>query len=228
MPRLPRVGLGGAVCYTVPGGGNQGDGIGFKYGWTKSNATWLGRLAMFGFAGSLVGEQLTGKGVLGQIGLETGIPVQEAEPLVLAFIAANWALVLLPSKGEFISRTMAGTKGGSAGDEEEDIFLDKNPPAQFGTMSSNDIAFGLLEQWSYKVGKKIGMSKENELLIGRIAQGGFAASILGEIVTGKGPLGQLGLEIGVGVNGVNPFPLLLAFILVVLALANGTGKWKGE
>ena len=37
-----------------------------------------------------------------------------------------------------------------------------------------------------------GFTKDNELFVGRMAQLGFAASLIGELYTGDGPLGQLG------------------------------------
>ncbi len=57
-------------------------GIGF----TKKNELFVGRVAMIGFAASLLGEAITGKGILAQLNLETGIPIYEAEPLLLFFI----------------------------------------------------------------------------------------------------------------------------------------------
>ncbi|GJT63519.1 hypothetical protein Tco_1007052 [Tanacetum coccineum] len=46
---------------------------------------------------SLLGEAVTGKGILQQLNLETGIPIYEAEPLLLFFILftlprTNWRL----------------------------------------------------------------------------------------------------------------------------------------
>lgn len=35
---------------------------------------FVGRLAMFGFASALIGEIATGRGALGQLELETGLP----------------------------------------------------------------------------------------------------------------------------------------------------------
>jgi len=40
--------------------------------------------------------------------------------------------------------------------------------------------------------KGFGFTKENELFVGRVAQLGFAAALIGEAVTGVGPLAQLG------------------------------------
>merc|ERR1711869_159892 len=58
-------------------------------GFTKSNELFVGRMAMLGFAASLLGELLTGKGALAQFDLETGLPLFDTEPLVLALIAFN-------------------------------------------------------------------------------------------------------------------------------------------
>lgn len=42
------------------------------------------RVAQLGFAAGLIGEALTGKGILAQFDLETGLPLYETEPLLLA------------------------------------------------------------------------------------------------------------------------------------------------
>lgn len=41
-------------------------------------------MAQLGFAAGLIGEALTGKGILAQFDLETGLPLYETEPLLLA------------------------------------------------------------------------------------------------------------------------------------------------
>lgn len=53
---------------------------------------------------SLLGEALTGVGILGQLNIETGIPIAEAEPLLLAFIAFNLIGVVggLGDRGRFV------------------------------------------------------------------------------------------------------------------------------
>lgn len=43
--------------------------------------------------------------------------------------------------------------------------------------------------------KGLGFTKANELFAGRLAQLGFAASLIGEGLTGKGILGQLNVEV---------------------------------
>jgi hypothetical protein len=45
------------------------------FGFTKQNELFVGRVAMLGFAASLLGEALTGQGILAQFNLETGIPI---------------------------------------------------------------------------------------------------------------------------------------------------------
>ena len=58
--------------------------------------------AVLGIATAVIGELITGKGALAQLGLETGVPIQELEPLILAGIAFNLIAALLPAKGKFI------------------------------------------------------------------------------------------------------------------------------
>lgn len=48
---------------------------------------------------------------------------------------------------------------------------------------------------TYVTCQGFGFTKENELFVGRLAQLGFAASLIGEGVTGKGILGQLSVEV---------------------------------
>ena len=58
-------------------------------GFTKSNELFVGRMAMLGFASSLIGEILTGNGPLAQFDIETGLPLFDTEPLVLGLAAFN-------------------------------------------------------------------------------------------------------------------------------------------
>jgi len=44
------------------------------FGFTETNELFIGRLAMVAFAGVIVVEAFTGNGVLGQLGVETGLP----------------------------------------------------------------------------------------------------------------------------------------------------------
>lgn len=52
----------------------------------------------------MLGEAVTGKGILAQLNLETGIPIYEAEPLLLFFILFNLlgAIGALGDRGKFV------------------------------------------------------------------------------------------------------------------------------
>jgi hypothetical protein len=45
-----------------------------------------------------------------------------------------------------------------------------------------------------------GFTRKNELFVGRVAMIGFASGIIGEKLTGKGPLAQIGLGLGQPLN----------------------------
>lgn len=62
----------------------------------------MGRVAQLGFAAALIGEAVTGKGILGQVGLETGLPLNEAPPLLLAFIGFTLFAAIIPGTGKFV------------------------------------------------------------------------------------------------------------------------------
>ena len=73
-----------------------------ELGFTKANELFVGRAAMIGFASSLLGEALTGKGPLAQFDIETGINLLDTEYAVLALIGFNLFAALVPAKGEFV------------------------------------------------------------------------------------------------------------------------------
>ncbi|WP_411026155.1 hypothetical protein, partial [Salmonella sp. s58078] len=54
-------------------------------------------------------------------------------------------------------------------------------------------AKGKVEDGIFGTSGGIGFTKANELFVGRVAMIGFAASLLGEAITGKGILAQLNL-----------------------------------
>ncbi|XP_004290871.1 PREDICTED: photosystem II 22 kDa protein, chloroplastic [Fragaria vesca subsp. vesca] len=175
-------------------------GIGF----TKENELFVGRVAMIGFAASLLGEAITGKGILQQLNLETGIPIYEAEPLLLFFILFTLlgAIGALGDRGQFVDDT-PGIEGAVI------------PPGK-GLKS----ALGLKEG-----GPLFGFTKANELFVGRLAQLGFAFSLIGEIITGKGALAQLNIETGVPINEIEPLVLLNVVFFFLAAVNPGTGKF---
>ncbi|KAL6007671.1 hypothetical protein ACLOJK_033172 [Asimina triloba] len=176
-------------------------GIGF----TKQNELFVGRVAMLGFAASLLGEAITGKGILAQLNLETGIPIYEAEPLLLFFILFTLlgAIGALGDRGRFVDDPPAGL--------EKAVI----PPGK-GVRT----ALGLKEG-----GPLFGFTKSNELFVGRLAQLGIAFSLIGEIITGKGALAQLNIETGIPINEIEPLVLFNVVFFFFAALNPGTGKF---
>uniref|UniRef100_A0A0D9WBJ1 Uncharacterized protein n=1 Tax=Leersia perrieri TaxID=77586 RepID=A0A0D9WBJ1_9ORYZ len=175
-------------------------GIGF----TKENELFVGRVAMLGFAASLLGEAVTGKGILAQLNLETGIPIYEAEPLLLFFILFTLlgAIGALGDRGRFV-------------DDATGIERAVIPPGK-----GFRAAFGLSEG-----GPLFGFTKANELFVGRLAQLGIAFSLIGEIITGKGALAQLNIETGVPINELEPLLLFNILFFFFAAINPGTGKF---
>nr|DAA05917.1 TPA_inf: chloroplast photosystem II 22 kDa PsbS protein precursor psbS [Acetabularia acetabulum] len=177
-------------------------------GFTKSNELFVGRLAMIGFASAIIGELLTGKGALAQFGLETGIPITDTEPLVIGLVIFNLVAALLPAKGVFVPS-----------DEEEE----ERPKG-----SLQDPSISILQPLKFLGISGFGFTKANELFVGRVAQLGFAFALIGEAVTGKGPLAQFDIETGLPLSDTEP--LLLAFIAFTLfaAINEGTGTFEQE
>ncbi|KAK9270828.1 hypothetical protein L1049_026414 [Liquidambar formosana] len=176
-------------------------GIGF----TKQNELFVGRVAMIGFAASLLGEAITGKGILSQLNLETGIPIYEAEPLLLFFILFTLlgAIGALGDRGRFVDDPPTGL--------ERAVI----PPGK-----SFRTALGLKEG-----GPLFGFTKANELFVGRLAQLGIAFSLIGEIITGKGALAQLNIETGIPISDIEPLVLFNVVFFFFAALNPGTGKF---
>jgi photosystem II 22kDa protein len=69
----------------------------------QANELFVGRMAQLGFAAALIGEALTGKGPLAQVGFETGIPLNEAKPLLLASIVFTLLAAVNEGRGRFVS-----------------------------------------------------------------------------------------------------------------------------
>ena len=63
--------------------------IQYVFAVTFISLTILLLCAVLGVATAIIGELITGKGALAQLGLETGLPIQEIEPFILAGIAFN-------------------------------------------------------------------------------------------------------------------------------------------
>merc|ERR1712176_543231 len=164
-------------------------------GFTKSNELFVGRMAMLGFAASLIGEILTGKGALAQFDVETGLPLFDTEPLVLGLVAFNLFAAFAPGKGKFIP-DVEETTARPAGSLQDPTISILNPGKFFGVSG-------------------FGFTKENELFVGRMAQLGFAASLIGEAITGKGALAQFNIETGIPLSEAEP---VLLFSIVLLGL----------
>ncbi|EFJ22163.1 LHC-related protein [Selaginella moellendorffii] len=175
-------------------------GIGF----TKQNELFVGRVAMIGFAASLLGEAITGKGVLAQFDLETGIPLNETEPLLLFFILF----------------TLLGAIG-ALGDRGK--FVDETPGPIIEPGKGFKSAIGLKEK-----GPVFGFTKSNELFVGRLAQLGIAFSIIGELITGKGALAQLNIETGVPITEIEPLLLFNIIFFFIAAINPGTGRFIAD
>ncbi|KAG0556304.1 hypothetical protein M758_11G040900 [Ceratodon purpureus] len=180
-------------------------GIGF----TKANELFVGRVAMLGFAASILGEALSGKGTLAQFDIETGIPLTETEPLLIFFILF----------------TLLGAIG-ALGDRGR--FVDESPVAGLDSIAIKPGkgvkgAFGLNEK-----GPVFGFTKANELFVGRLAQLGIAFSIIGEIITGKGTLAQLNIETGVPITELEPLIIFNVIFFLFAAVNPGTGKFVND
>jgi len=180
-----------------------------QLGFTKSNELFVGRLAMMGFASSLIGELLTGKGALAQFGYEVGLDTIQVDWFIVALIGFNAIAALLPTSGTFVPEERESLKErpkGALQDPKITIF----EPKKF---------FGISE---------FGFTKANELFVGRVAQLGFAASLIGEVVTGKGPLAQFDFETGIPLQDTE-FGLLVFIAFFALAAVNeGSGKFVDE
>lgn len=176
-------------------------GIGF----TKANELFVGRVAMLGFAASLIGEAITGKGILEQFDLETGLPLNETEPLLIFFILFTLlgAIGALGDRGKFVD------------DEPQTI------PVKPGKGVKAQL--GLNEK-----GPTFGFTKANELFVGRVAQLGIVFSILGELITGQGALAQLNIETGVPIAELEPLVLFNVVFFLFAAVNPGKGRFVND
>lgn len=149
----------------------------------KRQEIWVDRVAMLAFLATLIGEGVTGKGPMGQLGIDAGLPLYLTPPLVLAF-----SLVV--------------------------TFTPKTPSAG---KNKKGIDFAGL-----------GFTESNENLHGRAALLGFAASFVGELLTGRGPVGQLSMETGIPEAYIVAAPLVIApwIYLVVTRLKGKIFPWE--
>jgi len=165
----------------------------------------VGRLAMLGFASSLLGEIATGKGALGQLQLELGLPSYAVDLLVLGILGYSLAGAFNPAT--YSEENQRDVKKRNPGPSNKANIYPDSPGEYFGTTG-------------------FGFSKKNEVFVGRTAQLGFLASIIGEKVTGVGPLQQFGFETGIPVGQASIG--LLIFIAFFLVAAVFTGNYGDE
>ncbi|EFJ43155.1 hypothetical protein VOLCADRAFT_83375 [Volvox carteri f. nagariensis] len=180
-----------------------------KLGFTKTNELFVGRLAMLGFASSLIGEILTGKGPLAQFGYETGLNGIEVDGLIIGLVAFNLIAAVLPTSQTFVPEEQQSIQDRPAGPLQDPRISLLDPKRFFGV-------------------KGFGFTKENELFVGRMAQLGFAFSIIGEVTTGKGALAQFDIETGLSLRDTE-FGLVVFILFLLFAAVNeGTGKFVDE
>jgi len=183
-----------------------------RLGFTKDNELFVGRAAMLGFAFSLVGEILTGKGALAQLGYEIfddKLNIDQIDELVIGLIIFNLIAAILPASGTFVQE-----------EEEEEEETEKGP--------LQDPKKSLLNPFEFFGVKGFGFTKENELFVGRVAQLGFAASLIGETLTGRGPLAQFDFETGQSLRDTEFGLLVFIGFFFFAAINPGTGKFVQE
>lgn len=174
---------------------------------TRRREVFAGRLAMFGFAASLIGEIASGKGALGQLALETGLLQSWIEIGLVAGIGYNFISAVRPGSPTFSESNQRDVKKRQKG-PTQDPKINISEPKKFLGITN------------------FGFSKKNEVFVGRTAQLGFLASVIGEKITGKGPLGQFSIGTGVPLSqaGIG----LIAFISFFLVAAVFEGNYGEE
>ncbi|KAA6421056.1 MAG: hypothetical protein FRX49_08967, partial [Trebouxia sp. A1-2] len=146
---------------------------------TRRREVFVGRLAMVGFVSAVFGELLTGQGVLGQVGLYTGLSRPVVQALVFGIVTFNYLAAVNPRSPTW------------SFENQKDVR--KRPPGPVQNPQKDAVSD---PQGFLGISKAFGFTKRNEVFVGRIAMIGFAAAIVGEVQTGgKGPLGQLALPI---------------------------------
>lgn len=154
---------------------------GFEIGFTPSNEVLLGRLSMLGFGSAVVGEFLSGQGPLAQLGYELGLQQEQVGIFLAGLIGFNLVASLLPNSATF-----------------------KQQPQQqdFAAGPLQDPTITLLQPAKFFNVTNWGFTPQNELFAGRLAALGMVAAIVGELVTGLGPVGQLSAETGIPTQSI--------------------------
>lgn len=180
---------------------------------TRRREVFAGRLAMTGFFSAVIGELLTGKGVIGQLSLETSLPPGVLKLLIGGIVAFNVLTALGPGSPTFSEENRRDVNKRPAGGVQKPskISLAQNPADTLGV-------------------SRFGFTKKNEIFVGRVAMLGFAADLIGEQLTGgKGPLAQIGLGIGQPLNpDLAGFGLAVWIGFFLVAAIGYGGKSFGE
>lgn len=133
---------------------------------TRRREVFAGRLAMVGFLSACIGEEMTGRGIIGQVQNYTG---WSANAVVLAFavlIGYNFIGALSPSSPTF------------SNENQKDVAKRPDGPLQGNPAEAISVT-------------GFGFTKSNELFTGRTAMIGFASALIGEVLTHQGPLAQV-------------------------------------
>lgn len=170
---------------------------------TRRREAFVGRLAMVGFASALLGELATGKGPLGQLQLELGVPPIGADLIIFGSIAYSLIGALRPGSPTFSESNQRDVKKRGKGPVQNPKLNVAEDPKKFLGVT------------------RFGFSKQNEVFVGRTAQLGFLAAVIGEKVTGRGILSQVGLETGIPIGQQSIFLLVFIGFFLFAAILEG-------
>lgn len=124
--------------------------------------------------------------------------------LLLGIISYNFIGGLRPGSPTFSEENQRDVaKRGQGAVQNPKINAAGNPSKFFGTSPG------------------FGFTKRNEVFVGRTAQLGFLASVIGEKVTGKGPLTQFGIETGIPLGAASFGLIIFISFFLVAALFEG-------
>jgi photosystem II 22kDa protein len=217
---------------------------------SKTNELFLGRVAMIGLSASLIGEILTGAGPLGQLGYEAGSPIAP-DWFVLLLLLGNLVPPLLPTTQVFVSEqelaeiermrqevaaelsALASASGGRRGSGSNGNGRERGEGgAGAAAAAARPGGTGGALQGEGPSGRTGGpfsllpsISKAQALTIGKGCQLFFSLSLLGEMISGYGPLNNLGFEVGVHIHDENALVVAAVVALLYAAASEGTGRF---
>jgi photosystem II protein len=178
---------------------------------TRRRELFVGRLAMLGFLAATLGELATGRGPLGQLRLETLLPQPAIDAILLGIVLYSGFSALRPGSFTFSDENQADVNKRPKGPTNDPTIYPGDGPQKYLGIS-----------------KVFGFTKKNEVFVGRMAMIGFAAACIGEKLTNKGPLGQIGIPFGLPLNTTYAGIGLGAWVLFFLFAAIGNQKFGPE